>query len=155
MAEVAMLSCWRLQEQIDEIGRGMEEDAVTTAAGMSSCGGGAVDDATRGGGRATRSIVVATEDNDDGWDLPPLPARRRQMRQCRCPLRPTMETTKTRVRDDTTRRERGGEATTRDESGRWMTQGEIVESDEDMTRWRWTATEVRGEEAAGGVLQVV
>ena len=33
-----------LQEQIDESGRGMEEDAVTTAAGMSSCGEG-------GGGR--------------------------------------------------------------------------------------------------------
>ena len=50
MAGVAMLSRWRLQEQIDESGRGMEEDAVTTAAGMSSCGGGAVDNATRGGG---------------------------------------------------------------------------------------------------------
>ena len=44
MAGAAMLSRWRLQEQIDESGRGMEEDAVTMAAGMSSCGGG-------GGGR--------------------------------------------------------------------------------------------------------
>jgi hypothetical protein len=34
----------------DESGRGMEEDAVATAAGMSLCRGGAVDDATRGGG---------------------------------------------------------------------------------------------------------
>jgi hypothetical protein len=43
---------------------------------------------------------------------------------------------------------RGGGATTRDESGRWTTQGERVESDEGATRcWR-TATEVRGEEAA-------
>jgi hypothetical protein len=49
-----------------------------------------------GGGRATRSIVVATEDDDDGWDLHPPPARRRWMRRCRCPLRPTTETTKTR-----------------------------------------------------------
>jgi hypothetical protein len=41
MAGAAMLSRWRLQEQIDESGRGgMEEDAVMTAAGMSSCGGG-------------------------------------------------------------------------------------------------------------------
>jgi hypothetical protein len=43
------------------------------------------------------------------------------------------------VRDD---------ATTRDESGRWTAQGERVESDEGATRCRWTATEVRGEEAA-------
>ena len=100
-----------------------------------------------GGGRATRSVVVATEDDDDGWDLPPPPARPRWMRRCRCPLRPTTETTKTRARDDATRREGGG-ATTRDESGRWTTQGERVESDEGTTRWRWTATEVRGEEAA-------
>ena len=57
-------------------------------------------------------------------------------------------------RGGTTRREGGG-ATTRDESGRWTTQGERVESDEGTTRWRWTAAEVRGEEAAGGVLQVV
>ena len=48
----------------------------------------------------------------------------------------------------TTRREGGGEATTRDESGRWTTQGERVESDEGATRWRRAATEVRGEEAA-------
>jgi hypothetical protein len=46
----------------------------------------------------------------------------------------------------TTRREGGGDD--RDESGRWTTQGERVESDEGMTRWRWTGTEVRGEEAA-------
>ncbi len=49
-----MLSRWRLQKADvgwhDESGRGMEEDAVTKAAGMSSCGGGGVDDATRGGG---------------------------------------------------------------------------------------------------------
>ena len=38
-------------------------------------------------------------------------------------------------------------AMTRDESGRWTTQGERVESDEGATRWRWTAAEVRGEEA--------
>ena len=102
-----------------------------------------LDGATRGGGRATR-IVVATEDNGDGWDLPPPPARRRRMRRCRCPLRPTTETTKTRARDDATRREGGG-ATTRDESGRWTTQGERVESDEGATRWRrTTATEVKG-----------
>ena len=30
-----------------------------------------MDDATRGGGRATRSVVVATEDDNYGWDLPP------------------------------------------------------------------------------------
>ena len=40
MVGVAMLSRWQLQEQIDESGRGMEEDMVTTAAGMSSCGEG-------------------------------------------------------------------------------------------------------------------
>jgi hypothetical protein len=40
MVGVAMLSHWRLQEQIDESGLGMEEDTVTTAAGMSSCGEG-------------------------------------------------------------------------------------------------------------------
>ena len=102
-----------------------------------------LDGATRGGGRATRSVVVATEDDDDGWDLPPPPARRRRMRRCRCPLRPTTETTTTtRARDDATR---GGGATTRDESGRWTTQGERVESDEGATRWRrTTATEVGG-----------
>ena len=44
--------------------------------------------------------------------------------------------------------ERGGGATTRDQSGRWTTQGERVESDEGATRWRRTAAEVRGEEAA-------
>jgi hypothetical protein len=33
---------------------------------------------------------------------------------------------------------------TRDKSGRWTTQGERVESDEGATRWRRTATEVRG-----------
>ena len=88
MAGAAMLSRWRLQEQM-------------------------LDGATRGGGRATRSVVVATEDDDDGWDLPPPPARRRWMRRCCCPLRPTTETTKTRARDDATRREGGG-ATTRD-----------------------------------------
>ena len=43
---------------------------------------------------------------------------------------------------------RGGGATTRDESSRWMTQGERVESDEGTTGWRRTAGEVRGEEAA-------
>ena len=61
-----------------------------------------------GGGRATRSVFVATEDEDedDGWDLPPPPARRRWMRRCRCPLRPTTETTKTH--------REGGGATTRD-----------------------------------------
>ena len=58
-----------------------------------------------------------------------------------------METTKTKARDDATRRERGG-ATTRDESGRWTTQGKRVESDESATRWRWTAAEIRGEKAA-------
>ena len=90
MAGAAMLSRWRLREQM-------------------------LDGATRGGGRATRSVVVATEDDDDGWDLPPPPARPRWMRRCRCPLRPTTETTKTRARDDATRRdERGGGATTRD-----------------------------------------
>ena len=43
MAGAAMLSRWRLQEQIDESGwGGVEEDALMTAAGMSSCvrGGG-------------------------------------------------------------------------------------------------------------------
>ena len=59
-----------------------------------------------------------------------------------------METTKTRAREDATRQEGGG-ATTKDESGRWTTQGDRVESDEGATRWRQTtATEVRGEEAA-------
>ena len=38
-----------------------------------------MDDATRGGGRATRSVVVATEDDDYGWDLPPPPARQGRM----------------------------------------------------------------------------
>ena len=83
MAGVTLLSRWRLREQM-------------------------LDGATRGGGRATRSIVVAMEDDDDGWDLPPPPVRRRRMRRCRCPLRPTTETTKTRARDDATRREGGG-----------------------------------------------
>jgi hypothetical protein len=46
------------------------------------------------------------------------------------------------------RDERGGGATTRDESGRWTMQGERVESDEGATRCRRTATEVRGEETA-------
>ncbi len=70
------------------------------------------------------------------------------MRRCRCPLRQTTETTKTRAKDDATRREGGG-ATTRDESGRWTTQGERVESDDGAMRWRrTTATEVRGEEVA-------
>jgi hypothetical protein len=76
--------------------------------------------------------VAGTEDDADGWDLPPPPARRRRMRRCRCPLRPTTETTTTtRARDDATR---GGGATTRDESGRWTAQGERVESDEGTTR---------------------
>jgi hypothetical protein len=52
-----------------------------------------------------------------------------------------------RVRDNATRREGGG-ATTRDESGWWTTQGKRVESYEGATRWRRTATEVRGEEVA-------
>jgi hypothetical protein len=43
---------------------------------------------------------------------------------------------------------RGGGATTRDESGRWTAQGERVESNEGATRFQWTVTEVRGEEAA-------
>ena len=81
MVGAAMLSRWRLREQM-------------------------LDGATRGGGRATRSVIVTTEDDDDGWDLPPPPARRRWMRRCRCPLRPTTETTKTRARDDATRRVR-------------------------------------------------
>ena len=38
--------------------------------------------------------------------------------------------------------------TTRDKSGQWTTQGERVESDEGATRWRRTAAEVRGQEAA-------
>ena len=46
---------------------------------MLSHGGWVVDDATRGEGRATRSVVVATEDDEDGWDLPPPPARRQRM----------------------------------------------------------------------------
>ncbi len=86
--EAAMLSRWRLREQM-------------------------LDGVTRGGGRATQSVVVATEDNDDGWDLPPPPVQRRWMRRCRCPFRPTTETTKTRARDNATQREGGG-ATTRD-----------------------------------------
>ena len=49
MAEVAMLSHWRLREQM-------------------------LDGAARGGGWATRSVVVATENDGDGWDLPPPPA---------------------------------------------------------------------------------
>jgi hypothetical protein len=45
MAGAAMLLRWRLQEQM-------------------------LDGATRGGGRARRSVVVATEDNNDGcWGL--------------------------------------------------------------------------------------
>ena len=83
MAGAAMLSGWRLREQM-------------------------LDGATRGGGRATRSIVVATEDDDDGWDLP--------MRRCRCPLRPTTETTKTRARDDATRGGGGGDDKGRERS---------------------------------------
>ncbi len=80
-----------------------------------------------GGGRATQSVIVATEDDDDGWDLPPPPARRRWMRRCRCPLRPTMETTKTRARDDATRREGGG-ATTRDKRQATARQGATLRS---------------------------
>ena len=94
----------------DESGHGVEENAVMTAVGMSLRRVGAVDDATTGGGgRTTRSVLIATEDDDDGWDLPPPPARRRRMRRCRCPLRPTTETTMTtRVRDDATQQEGGG-----------------------------------------------
>ena len=66
-----------------------------------------LDGVTRGGGRATR-VVVAMEDNDNGWDLPPPLARLRRMRRCRCPLRPTTETTKTWGRDDGARQEGGG-----------------------------------------------
>jgi hypothetical protein len=73
MAGAAMLSRWRLRQQM-------------------------LEGATRGGGRATRSVVVATEDDEDGWDLPSPPAQRRWMRQCRCPLRPTTEMTKTRAK---------------------------------------------------------
>jgi hypothetical protein len=51
-----------------------------------------------------------------------------------------------RCRDDATRE--GGGVTTRDESGRWTAEDERVESDEGATRCRWTAMEVRGEEAA-------
>ena len=55
-------------------------------------------------------------------------------------------TTTTRERDDAMRG--GGGGATRDESSRWMTQGERVENDEGVTRcWR-TVTESRGEEAA-------
>jgi hypothetical protein len=84
MAGAAMLSGWRLREQM-------------------------LDGATRGGGRATR-VIFATEDDDDGWDLPPPPARRRRMRRCSCHLRLTTETTKTRVRDNAALRDatRGG-----------------------------------------------
>ena len=53
------------------------------------------------------------------------------------------------------RDERGGGATTRDESGRWTTQGERMENDEGATRCRRTATEVRGEEAAASLDQRV
>ena len=128
-----MMSRWRLQEQVlDGVMRAdgkVEEDAVMTT----------------GGGRTTQRVVVATEDDDDGWDLPPPPARRRRMWRCRCPLRPTTETTTmTRERDDAT----SGGGAIRDETGRWTTQGERVENDEGATRCRRTATEVRGEEAA-------
>ncbi len=57
----------------DESGWVEEEDAVFTAVAMLSHGGRGVDDKTEGGQMA-RGIVIATEDND-GWDLPPLPAQ--------------------------------------------------------------------------------
>jgi hypothetical protein len=58
----------------DESGRGMEEDTVMMAVGMSSCGGGAVDDTTRGRGagdskRRCRYGGQRRWVNDDGWDL--------------------------------------------------------------------------------------
>ena len=58
MAGAAMLSQWRLQEQM-------------------------LDGATRGGGRATRSVIVVTEDDDDGSDLAAVPSDRgwRQLRR--------------------------------------------------------------------------
>ena len=58
----------------DESRRGVEEGAMT-AAGMSLRGGGA-DNAKR---------RVATEDDDDRWDLFPPSARCQRMWQCRCP----------------------------------------------------------------------
>ena len=59
MAGMAMLSRWRLQEQIDESGPGMEEDAVMTAAGMSSCGGGRWTTRLEGGvGRLEASLSL-------------------------------------------------------------------------------------------------
>jgi hypothetical protein len=73
MAGAAMLSSWRLREQMLDCAMRADGGGNVVARG------GAVDDATRGGGRATRSVVVATEDDKDGWDLPPLPARQRRM----------------------------------------------------------------------------
>jgi hypothetical protein len=96
----------------------------------------------------TRSVVVATEDEDDGWDLPPPPARRRWMRRCRCPLRPTTETTKTRARDDATRREGGGRQQGTSvrrrqpvKARRFGARGMVVERSGEMS-WSWESESI-------------
>jgi hypothetical protein len=86
MAGGAMLSRWRLREQM-------------------------LDGATRGGGvgDAKRRRRYGGQQR---W-MGSSPAAGATAIECRCPLRLTTETTKTRARDDATRREGGG-ATTRD-----------------------------------------
>jgi hypothetical protein len=91
-----------------------------------------LDGANRGGGRATTMDGIFPRRRRDGNGCSnatvPSDRRRRQLRRGR----------------GTTRHDERGGATTRDESGPWTMQGERVESDEGATRWRRTATEVRG-----------
>jgi hypothetical protein len=119
---------------------------VTTAAGMSSCGGGGqwTTRLEEGGGRLEVSLPLRRTTTMGGI----FPLRRRDGDGCGNAAVPSdRQRRRLRRGQGTTRREGGGEATTRDESGRWTTQGKRVESDESTTRWQWTATEVRGEEA--------
>ncbi len=95
-----------------------------------------------------QSVVIATEDDDDGCYLPPPPERRRWKRRCRCPLRPTTETTKTRARDDATQREGGGRRQGRSvrrrqpiKARRFGARGMVVERSGDMS-WSWESESI-------------
>jgi hypothetical protein len=80
-----------------------------------------------------------------------FPRRRRDGNRCGDAAVPSDRRGRRRLRlgqGMTRRNERGGGATARDERGWWTTQGKRVESDEGATRWRRTAMEVRGEDAA-------